>query len=109
MLKYRLAREEGSTYKVEEHALWDAQRALRLVRSRAKQWGVDPARVGLLGFSAGGQVTSYAAARFDAGKPGAADPIERESSRPGVPGADVRRRRPGRRGGAQGRPARRSC
>ena len=39
----------------------DAQRALRLVRSRAKEWGMDPERVGMLGFSAGGQLASYAA------------------------------------------------
>src|SRR5664280_1042269 len=45
VLKYRLAREEGSTYKVAVHALVDVQRAVRLVRSRAAEWGVDPARV----------------------------------------------------------------
>jgi acetyl esterase/lipase len=82
VLKYRLAREEGSTYKVEEHALADTQRAVRLVKSRAKQWGVDPARVGVVGFSAGGQLAGLAGARYDAGKPGAADVIERESARP---------------------------
>lgn len=82
VLKYRLAREAGSTYKVEEHALQDAQRALRLVRSRAREWNLDPRRVGLLGFSAGGQLASHAAARFDAGNPGAKDEVERESSRP---------------------------
>jgi endo-1,4-beta-xylanase len=82
VLKYRLAREEGSTYTVEGHALADAQRAIRLVRSRAKEFGIDPARVGVLGFSAGGQVAVLASARFDAGKPDSADPVERESSRP---------------------------
>lgn len=86
VLKYRLAREEGSTYKVEEHALADAQRALRLVRSRAKAWGLDPARVGILGFSAGGQLAALAGLRFDAGKPDAADPIDRESARPAFQG-----------------------
>jgi acetyl esterase/lipase len=82
VLKYRLAREPGSTYKVAEHALADAQRALRVVRSRAKQWGVDPARVGVMGFSAGGELAIYSASRYDAGKPDATDPIERESARP---------------------------
>jgi acetyl esterase/lipase len=82
VLKYRLAREEGSTYKVEEHAFADAQRALRLVRARAKGWGLDPQRVGLIGFSAGGAITSLASGKFDAGNPKATDPVEKESSRP---------------------------
>jgi endo-1,4-beta-xylanase len=86
VLKYRLAREEGSTYKVAEHALADAQRAIRLVRSRARQWGIDPARVGILGFSAGGELAAYAAHKYDAGKPGDKDPVERESSRPAFQG-----------------------
>jgi len=97
VLKYRLAREEGSTYRVEVEALQDVHRAVRLVRSRAREWNVDPARVGLLGFSAGGQLAALAAARFDPGQPDAGDPVERESSRPafqallysGAPGADV--------------------
>jgi len=82
VLKYRLAREEGSTYTVEQHALADAHRAVRLVRSRAREWGVDPDRVGVMGFSAGGQLAYYASTRFDLGTTAAADPIERESSRP---------------------------
>jgi endo-1,4-beta-xylanase len=82
VLKYRLAREEGSTYTIEGHALADVQRALRLVRSRSREWGLDPARVGLLGFSAGGQLAALAAARFEAGKRDADDAVERESSRP---------------------------
>jgi acetyl esterase/lipase len=82
VLKYRLAREDGSTYKVEEHAVKDGQRALRLVRARARSWNVDPQRVGVIGFSAGGQIVSFMGAGFDAGNPKAADPIERESSRP---------------------------
>lgn len=82
VLKYRLAREPGSTYKIEEHALADAQRAIRLVRSRAAEWRVNPARVGIMGFSAGGEVAALAATRFDAGNSAAADPIDRLSSRP---------------------------
>lgn len=62
--------------------LLDAQRALRTVRARAKEWGVDPGRVGILGFSAGGHVASTAGTRFDGGRPDAADAVERESSRP---------------------------
>ncbi len=62
--------------------LQDAQRALRMVRARAGEWGVDPARVGILGFSAGGHLASTTATHFDAGQPGSPDPVERVSSRP---------------------------
>jgi endo-1,4-beta-xylanase len=82
VLKYRLAREPGSTYKVEVHALQDTQRAIRLVRSRAAEWGVNPASVGILGFSAGGELAALAATHFDAGNAGATDPIDRLPSRP---------------------------
>ena len=60
----------------------DAQRAIRIVRSRADQWQVDPARIGILGFSAGGHLASTAGTHFDRGKSDAADPIERASCRP---------------------------
>jgi acetyl esterase/lipase len=82
VLKYRLARSEGSTYSVEVHSFQDAQRALRLIRSRAKEWSVDPARVGIMGFSAGGALVGLTGTRFDAGNQAAADPVERFSSRP---------------------------
>jgi len=82
VLKYRLAREPGSTYKIEEHALADAQRAIRLIRSRAQEWNVNSARVGIMGFSAGGEVAALASTRFDAGKSDSADPIDRLISRP---------------------------
>ena len=82
VLKYRLAREPGSTYKVEEHALADAQRAIRLLRGRAAELHLNPARIGIMGFSAGGEVAALASTRFDPGKPDSADPIERQSSRP---------------------------
>jgi len=82
VLKYRLAREPESTYKIEAHALVDAQRAIRLIRSRAEEWHVNQARVGIMGFSAGGEVAALAATRFDAGSPSAPDPIDRLSSRP---------------------------
>jgi endo-1,4-beta-xylanase len=82
VLKYRLAREANSTYKVDEHALADTQRAIRLVRSRAGEWGVNPSRIGVLGFSAGGELAALASMRFDGGNKEAADAAERASSRP---------------------------
>ena len=82
VLKYRLAREKGSTYTIEGTELGDVQRAIRLVRHRAAEWGIDPNRIGVMGFSAGGQLTALAALRFDSGNPQAADAIDRESSRP---------------------------
>jgi acetyl esterase/lipase len=82
VLKYRLARSEGNPFQVEDHVLKDAQRAIRMVRARAKEWSVDPSRVGILGFSAGGELAALAATRYDSGIEGADDPIEREKSRP---------------------------
>jgi endo-1,4-beta-xylanase len=82
VLKYRLAREPGSTYKVQEHAMADAQRAIRLIRSHAEEWHVNPARVGIIGFSAGGEGAALVSTGFDAGKPESADPIDHFSSRP---------------------------
>jgi acetyl esterase/lipase len=82
VLKYRLARENGSTYTIEGNALADIQRAVRLVRSRAPEWSVDPLRIGVMGFSAGGELAAMASTRYEAGIAGAADPIERESSKP---------------------------
>jgi acetyl esterase/lipase len=62
--------------------LGDAQRAIRLVRSRAAEWHIAPDRIGMMGFSAGGHLVSSAATHVDAGKADAADPIDRVSSRP---------------------------
>ncbi|MDB4891176.1 MAG: alpha/beta hydrolase, partial [Gemmatimonadetes bacterium] len=62
--------------------LGDAQRAIRTVRSRATEWGVDPARVGIIGFSAGGHLASTAGTHFDAGVATSSDVIERANSRP---------------------------
>jgi len=83
LLKYRLARDQAgnSPYKVED-ALADAQRSIRLVRSRAAEWGVNPARIGFMGFSAGGQLAVLASVKSDGGNPEAEDAVERESSRP---------------------------
>jgi len=82
ILKYRLAREEGSTYQVETHALADTQRAIRMVRSKAKEWDVDPARVGVLGFSAGGELAALASIRESGPVADAADSIDRQGARP---------------------------
>lgn len=62
--------------------LGDAQRAIRLVRAHAKEFNVVPDRIGMMGFSAGGHLTSTAETHFDSGDPSATDPIERQSSRP---------------------------
>lgn len=86
VLKYRLAREEGSPYTIEDHAMADTRRALRLIRHRAGEWGIRADRVGVLGFSAGGELAAYAAMKSDPGKKDADDPIERESSRPDFQG-----------------------
>ena len=77
VLKYRL----GPRY---HHPieLGDAQRAIRLVRSRAKEFEVSPDRIGMMGFSAGGHLASAAATHFDSGNPGAGDSIDHVSSRP---------------------------
>ena len=62
--------------------LGDAQRAIRMVRVRAKEFNILPDRVGIMGFSAGGHLASTAATHFDGGNSSAEDPIERASSRP---------------------------
>jgi len=81
-LKYRLGREEGSPYSIEKHARADGQRAMRLVRSRAKEWNIDPERIGLMGFSAGGEVVSMVAFGNTDGEARASDAVDRISSRP---------------------------
>jgi len=62
--------------------LLDAQRAIRTVRARAADWRLDPNRIGILGFSAGGHLASTAGTHFDAGDPKAADPVDRVGCRP---------------------------
>lgn len=78
VLKYRLG-SDGYHHPIE---LGDAARALRMVRAFAKRDGLDPARVGVIGSSAGGHLSSTLATHFDAADPGSPDPLERESSRP---------------------------
>jgi len=82
VLKYRLAREEGSPYSLDKHPRQDGQRAMRLVRSRAAEFGVDPNRIGLMGFSAGGEVVSMVAFTPEPDDPNAPDPVDRQRSRP---------------------------
>jgi acetyl esterase/lipase len=81
-LKHRLAREEGSTYSIERDAKADAYRALRLVRSRATEWHLDPKRIGIMGFSAGGEVVGLVAYGDGNGDAQAADPVDRINGRP---------------------------
>ncbi len=82
VLKYRLAREPGSTYRVEVESLADARRALRMMRARAAEWRLDPARVGIMGFSAGGELAALAAAAPADHAATAPDPLERLDARP---------------------------
>ena len=82
VLKYRLPREVGLPYKIEEHLPQDGQRAVRLVRSKASEFGIDPEKVGMLGFSAGGEVVSITSYKSGAGATNAADPVDRFSGKP---------------------------
>ena len=81
VLKYRLPKQEGSPYALPQ-VQQDAQRAVRLVRSRAAEFGIDPQRVGMLGFSAGGGVVLTTVFDKGEGDPQAADPVDRVNSRP---------------------------
>lgn len=78
VLKYRLG-SKGYRHPI---MLGDVSRAIRLVRSHAAEWKIDPKRVGVMGSSAGGHLASTAVTHFDAGKPDAADAVDRQSSRP---------------------------
>lgn len=82
VLKNRLAKETNSTYRIEIEALADTQRAVRLVRSRANEWNINPQSVGVMGFSAGGELAALVSARFDAGKADSTDAVERVSCKP---------------------------
>ena len=77
VLRYRLRPNYEPTV-----ALLDAQRAIRYARHNASSFDIDPGRIGILGFSAGGHLATGAAIRYDAGNPDATDPIDRVSSRP---------------------------
>ena len=81
ILKYRLFREDSS-YTFEKDIRQDAYRAMRLVRSKASEWGIDTGRVGMLGFSAGGEVVELIAYDPGKGDPQAPDPIDRLNGKP---------------------------
>lgn len=82
VLKYRLARDTFSPYKLDVHAPQDALRAMRLIRSKASSWGIDPQRLGMMGFSAGGEVVDMTAFQSGLGNASATDPIERQAAKP---------------------------
>jgi len=82
VLRYRLAREKDSPYKLDQVTLQDGQRAVRLVRSKAKEWNINPDRVGMMGFSAGGEVVAVVCRHPDKGDEKSADPIDRQSAIP---------------------------
>lgn len=82
VLRYRLPVDGDVAHEKWLSPLLDAQRAIRLTRAHAAEWGIDPAKVGIMGFSAGGHLASTAGTRFDAGTPEAADPVDRLSCRP---------------------------
>jgi acetyl esterase/lipase len=81
VLKYRLPRLTNSVYTMESPHQ-DGLRAMRLVRSRASEWGIDPNRLGMVGFSAGGEVISMTAFGDTAGITNAPDPIDQANARP---------------------------
>jgi acetyl esterase/lipase len=99
VLKYRLARETGSRYTIDDAAA-DVRRSIRWVRAHGRDYGVDPARVGIMGFSAGGELVSLVADNRATKQPSPKDAVDRFSDRPdfqvlvfpgplGVPANDV--------------------
>jgi acetyl esterase/lipase len=78
VLKYRM----HGTGHMHPIPMMDGQRAIRTVRARAAEWKIDPSRIGVLGFSAGGHLASTLGTHFDKGDAQSSDPIERVSSRP---------------------------
>ncbi|MCB0659102.1 MAG: alpha/beta hydrolase [Saprospiraceae bacterium] len=81
ILQYRLGKADGSGYKHPD-MLHDAQRGMRMIRAHANEWGVDPKRIAVMGFSAGGHLASTLGTHFDFGAMSSSDPIERMSCRP---------------------------
>lgn len=81
VLKYRLPT-SGNTVEPHKAPLMDAQRAIRLVRSNAKSWNIDTAKIGIMGFSAGGHLASTLGTHFDYGNKTSSDSVERISCRP---------------------------
>lgn len=100
VLKYRLARDQGSSYSIEQDAAADLRRAVRWVRAHATEYGVDPQRLGVMGFSAGGELVSLVADNPEPEAKGKRDAVDQQSARPdfqvliypgplGVPAKDV--------------------
>lgn len=77
VLRYRIAPDYGHP-----HPHMDAARAIRTIRSRAEEWGIDTDKIGMIGFSAGGHLTATTGTQFDAGDASSSDPVEKASSRP---------------------------
>lgn len=77
VLKYRLGPRYHHPIEMD-----DAQRAIRMLRSHAADWHIDPARIGIMGFSAGGHLAATVSTHFDSGQPAAGDPVDRAASRP---------------------------
>ena len=82
ILKYRLPREPNSPYSLDKQLAEDANRAMRLVRSHAREWKIDTSRLGMFGFSAGGEVVDAIAYNKGKVNPEAPDPIDRLNARP---------------------------
>jgi acetyl esterase/lipase len=82
VLKHRLAKEPGSTYAVERESAADLRRAIRWVRAHASDYGIDAARVGAMGFSAGGELVSLIADNKAPAEPAPRDLIDQQSARP---------------------------
>ncbi len=81
VLKYRLAKEDSSPFTLDDTQA-DAYRAMRLIRANAGQWGVRPGRVGIMGFSAGGEVAAMIAYKDGTGDPSAKDPVDKLNGKP---------------------------
>lgn len=81
VLKYRLPTSESQVIP-HKSPLMDAQRAMRLVRYNAEKWNIDPGKIGIMGFSAGGHLASTMSTHFDYGNPEVQDPVEKVSCRP---------------------------
>ena len=86
VLRYRLCREPGSKYTLEGDAMDDTRRAIRTVRANAAEWNINPDRIGIVGFSAGGELAAYAGMNPQDGNAQSNDPVEQVSSRPDFEG-----------------------
>jgi acetyl esterase/lipase len=82
VLKYRLAREEGSVYQLETHVKQDVERAMRTIRSKAKEFSIDSNRIGIMGFSAGGEVAALVAYNSSNTVKNASNEIDKQDAQP---------------------------